>query len=128
MSDDYFDDDGEIIRTAENHVIWRNAQWVVTEDGYLSARHMSYHLAPKALPALNRTRSWHEHLARKTWVDNAMFWQAFRKACEVNQISVTTEELDHWEEQALEWLDGEPTRTHPPRYDERSDAHYGHWS
>lgn len=128
MTDEFVDGDGNIIRTAENHIVWRNRQWVIFEDGCLSARHMSYHLTANRLPALNRKYSWHEHLARKNWVDQPLFWQAFRKACEMNKVSITPEELDHWEELALAYLADAPQSSRGPRYDEQPDAYYGHWA
>lgn len=124
MSEEYWNDDGEVIRKPENHVVWKNAQWAVTEDGFLSAIWCGYHIDPNSLRrGLGGERSWHEHIARKTWVDLAMFSQAFREAVKRNGIPFTEDQMDKWEERALDAI---PPRCRP-RYLERPLEHYGFW-
>lgn len=124
MSEEYWGDDGKIIRMRENHVVWRNAQWVITGDGFLSARWCGYHIEPGSLNCAG-DHKWHAHMARKTWIDMIAFNQAFREAVRRNGVDLSDEQITAWENAANQYLEGSDRS---PRYDNNTDEHYGHWS
>ncbi len=122
MSEDYFDEDGDVIRTADNHVVWKNMQWAITEDGFLSAIWCGYHIHPDALMSGNH--DWYSHMARKSWVDLAMFNEAFRVALRRSGKAFDETELLAAEARAAAYLVG---RERTPRYLDKPIEHYGFW-
>lgn len=122
MSEDYFDEDGDVIRNADNHVVWSNMQWAITEDGFLSAIWCGYHIHPDAL--MSGGHCWHDHMARKSWVDMEMFNQAFRVALKRSGKAFDETELLAAEARAAAYLVGHERL---PRYMERPLEHYGFW-
>lgn len=123
MSEEYFDDDGEIIRTKDNHVVWSNMQWAITEDGFLSAIWCGYHIDPNSLTKPEK-HSWHDHMARKSWIDMDMFNRAYREVLRRNGVSIDETELLAAEARAAAYLVGHE-RT--PRYMNRPLEEYGFW-
>lgn len=125
MSEDYFDEDGDVLRKAENRVIFKNMQWVVSGDGFLSAIWCSYHIDPASLQnGVNLDRSWHDHVARKTWIDMDAFNAAYRAAVKFNKLKISDEQIAEWEARAERYIaDREPT----PRYMKGTLEQYGYW-
>lgn len=115
-----------IERTAANHIVWRNSQWVLFEDRFLSARQCGYHIPVEDLArGVGSNKSWHRHVGAKQWVDLADFNEAFAEAVRRFKLPITMDQMETWEDEAHE-LYGKDQRQ--PRYDHKDDAYYGHWA
>lgn len=63
-------------------VLWRNAQWAVTEYGIENVCGRYHYYIGKS--QLSPSWRWIEHVGAKTWVDPELFAEAYAKAIEIH--------------------------------------------
>jgi hypothetical protein len=72
-------------------VLWRNAQWAVTEYGIENVAG-PYHYY---IPGPNFEEWWPDHMSEKNWVDQGMFKDCYDRAARIHAARKATAGADH---------------------------------